>query len=437
MAKTKRDKWYDMAVAALAGGAKEASFDLFDPKEGYIADAMEENPKSTNAGAIASYFAPLPLPSKLRAATKLGKLKELSKVPFIGTAGLSKISELMGRAASGKIENKLLKGITSGAVGGGANAAANIGVRKGLGTADPGTPEDAMNTTIIASLLSGGMGGAGAAAKAVAPSIYGTGKIIDSNSPKKIRDKVIKTLMDRGEFGGDKHFTDVANNAKEKYGSIMAPYLKGIENNRYEVGDVSSDYLRKTMDKLDVGSSDLPSFKRLQTAARGSMGDRPTGKAVSDYEKKLEKELFSLTSKQRRGEGSISPEMEAQSAMKDSIKNFKERAIGEKFGESGRKAIGSANDEYRLGKEIEKAQNKPQPDGIRSILDAANSTAARTALGLGLSRVNTERLSSSTGRGVESYRRKRKEKPIDSSFDEESSDPVQSAIERLNNELAE
>lgn len=436
MAKTKRDKWYDMAAAALAGGVKEASFDTIDPKEGYFKEAMEENPKSKTAGAIGSYFVPLPIPSKLRAATKLGKIGELAKVPFIGTAGLSKLSEIVGKAAASKIENKIIKGIVSGAVGGGTNAAANMGVRKALGTADPGSAEDAMNTTIIASLLSGGVGGASATAKALAPHVYGTGKIIDPTSPKKVRDKIIKTLMDRGEVGGDKHFTDVANSAKEKYGTIMAPYLKGIEKERYELGDVSSDYLKKTMDKLDVGSSDLPSFKRLQSAARGSLGDKPTGGAVSDYEKKLEKELFSLTSKQRRGEGTLSPEVEAQSAMKDSIKNFKERAIGDKFGDEGRKAVGQARDEYSLGKEIQKAQDRPQPTGINSILDMANSTGARTALGLGLSRVNPERVSSTTGRGVEAYRRKKKDKPLEAESGQ-IDDPVQSAIERLNNELAE
>lgn len=209
----------------LEGAADELSFGLYDK---YVPGARErgkEHNWSKNAGRVGSYFIPMPLPSKLKAAVRAPEaLRELiALIKASKAAGLStKAAVKAGELASKNLATKAVAGAAKGAAHGVASGEVQHGARSLLNTHDPelnpASTEDRLATEALF-----GVGGRalGAGAKALAPWVYNHPALMNKFKPEYSEEQA-RELLDKGVFGRLKGgFRDHAQKLKDEAGGTF------------------------------------------------------------------------------------------------------------------------------------------------------------------------------------------------------------------------
>lgn len=406
-------------TALAAGAADELSFGLIRKLLGEkgIESLKKDNPAAFNSGRIASLFTPGLLEVKagrvgLKALKEAGPITKALKALATpqqavtigseavgrGASNLGKkaISSLVGKDAAESLISKMLQSSVQHGTTAGTQAAAQGGIRKSIGTNDD---EDLPETIKSAIKTGGALGSLSAPLGSMAKSIYGSKRIVDPRAKQETKDFVVNELMDRGIIGGEGTFSDFARKSKDSYESILAPYMAQIKNRKNALPEVVEDFGKRAMNEVGYGTEAADKFTKTLAKTEDKLGPRPSTGAVMDYEKFLNEKL---QAQRARGFGSPQPiqesiENQAMGSMRGSIDKFKERAIKDltNEGKTGQEAIDEARKNFSLGRNVERALDKPanwpgvsilRMPGISHLEDAATSLPVRTATGVGLDR---------------------------------------------------
>lgn len=321
-----KDRLYDQAINALAmgaGGADELSFGLSNKYLPGAKQLTEENPWASNAGRVASYAIPLPLPNKLKAAVRAPEAAAaiLKRFPQaaglldrIGKRGLSTVQNLL-MEGSGKLAEKATSklgtgyGATAakGAIEGVLSGEGQHLIRKSLGTADDVGSASGTEDRLVAETLFGGGGGAlGKLIKGVAPKVYNHPGILNKFK-KEESEKLSKELLDegvRGSLGGafkdraKKFKSDAKVTFDELHGKIVPreqQEAKAAARIISELGGVPVPAPKGTVDPRAMGSSYKKDFNEWAGTGVGEGELNALGKGYNRAVKSLNPDQYGAT----------------------------------------------------------------------------------------------------------------------------------------------
>lgn len=227
-----KDRLYDQAVNALAmaqGFGDEASFGLVDK---YIPGAKElgqQNPWASGFGRMGSYVAPIPLPSKLKAATRLPQALEALKAA-------PSLQKLLSKIAG----DGWLKTMARGSAQGVAAGEGQHIVRKALGTTDDtASPSGTADRLVLEGAFGAGGGALGKVLTRIAPAVYNHPAIMN-RFKQEDSEKLARELMDEGTWGTLDTFKGRAGKYRDEAGVVFKDiHNKITSRERQEVTNLS------------------------------------------------------------------------------------------------------------------------------------------------------------------------------------------------------
>lgn len=490
MEKSKKEQLIRLALDSMenaaafgAGGLDELTFGAlskYGPQA--VQDVIDENPMAAGIGRGASFFVPgfgvagllgkgVKLASALNKGSKVARLLQKGgKVERLAELASTDIGQKVGGAALNKalgekvpttLLGKMGAGALKGAVGSGAEAAAQEGARTLLGT-----QQGELGGATSSALMGGGLIGA------ASPGLERLGKAVYSVPAFKRAgttqesDELVDFLMKENKFGSLKGFQDYSQKLKDQYGKTVDPLMGKLSEMEQKSGksitnikDLIYPFMSEAKEKAGVGAYDESAqLYRLAKQYLSDLGTRPTVDKIRGKQKSVNESLFQLTDPKRRAamgagdSGQTTAKIAGFGSQKEALKNWEGNKIKQFLESSDVDAYNKANLGYGMGKKLEKGLEKeakaglsqfalpalaggsyigaqllagqPAPLvgglGVAGAVMAGRSAPVRTATGLMLNKLGTSAFTPrAIGRGSEMSNRKTKEKEKEKKVDTE------------------